>query len=68
MDRVHPLMGVCPQHDTLWPSLTAREHLSFYARIKGVTGNALRKAVEEALVDVNLLAGEARFGLILSHI
>ena len=27
-------VGICPQHDTLWPTLTAREHLLFYARIK----------------------------------
>ena len=37
-----PLMsmqvGICPQHDTLWPTLTAREHLLFYTRIKVGTG------------------------------
>ena len=29
-------MGVCPQHDVLWPSLTVREHLELYATLKGV--------------------------------
>ena len=31
-------MGICPQHDTLWPSLTAWEHLLCYGRIKGLVG------------------------------
>lgn len=26
------LVGVCPQHDVLWDSLTAREHLLLYCR------------------------------------
>jgi ABC-type glutathione transport system ATPase component len=29
-------MGVCPQFDLLWPQLTVEEHLTFYARLKGV--------------------------------
>eukprot|EP00955_Chlamydomonas_euryale_P055965 356269-Chlamydomonas_euryale.AAC.6 len=28
--------GICPQHDTLWGPLTAREHLMLYARLKGL--------------------------------
>ena len=31
-------LGVCPQHDVLWPMLTVKEHLVFYARAKGVRG------------------------------
>ena len=29
-------MGVCPQHDTLFDELTVREHLTFFAGLKGV--------------------------------
>jgi ABC-type multidrug transport system ATPase subunit len=29
-------MGVCPQHDILWPQLTARETLRLFASIKGL--------------------------------
>ena len=36
MASVYSLMGVCPQHDLLWPQLTAAEHLRFYGRIKGL--------------------------------
>ena len=31
-------MGVCPQHDILWPELTAREHLEIFAELKGISG------------------------------
>merc|ERR1711968_410963 len=47
-------MGVCPQHDVLWGSLTAREHLLFYGRLKGFTGQNLTKMVDIALKAVNL--------------
>ncbi len=47
-------MGVCPQHDLLWPALTAREHMSFYGRLKGFSGNKLKQMVKEMLVKVNL--------------
>jgi ABC-type multidrug transport system ATPase subunit len=29
-------LGNCPQVDPLWPTLTGRQHLRFYARIKGL--------------------------------
>jgi len=29
-------LGHCPQVDPLWPTLTGRQHLLFYARVKGV--------------------------------
>ena len=33
MEGMSGLVGVCPQHDLLWESLTGREHLLFYARL-----------------------------------
>eukprot|EP00878_Enallax_costatus_P039465 GHUV01045210.1.p1 GENE.GHUV01045210.1~~GHUV01045210.1.p1 ORF type:complete len:134 (-),score=17.08 GHUV01045210.1:35-436(-) len=38
MDAIYSLMGVCPQHDLLWETLTGREHLLFYGRLKGLKG------------------------------
>jgi ATP-binding cassette subfamily A (ABC1) protein 3 len=35
MDEVRRLLGVCPQHDILFDTLTVREHLRFYAILKG---------------------------------
>ena len=48
------VQGVCPQHDLLWETLTAREHLNFYARLKRLSGPHLTAAVDSALRSVNL--------------
>ncbi|PKU86162.1 ABC transporter A family member 6 [Dendrobium catenatum] len=57
MDEIYASMGVCPQHDLLWETLTGREHLLFYARLKNLKGAALIQAVEESLKSVNLFHG-----------
>jgi ABC-type multidrug transport system ATPase subunit len=31
-------MGVCPQFDVLWESLSAREHLHVFGSLKGLSG------------------------------
>lgn len=41
MSYIYSIMGVCPQHDLLWDTLTGREHLLFYGRLKGLTGEVL---------------------------
>jgi ABC-type Na+ transport system ATPase subunit NatA len=35
MDQVRHSMGVCPQHDVLFEKLTVREHILFFAQLKG---------------------------------
>ncbi|XP_043704668.1 ABC transporter A family member 7-like isoform X2 [Telopea speciosissima] len=57
MDKIYTNMGVCPQHDLLWETLTGREHLLFYGRLKNLKGSALTQAVEESLRSVNLFHG-----------
>ncbi|KDP31226.1 hypothetical protein JCGZ_11602 [Jatropha curcas] len=57
MEWIYTSMGVCPQHDLLWETLTAREHLLFYGRLKNLKGSALKQAVEESLRSVNLCNG-----------
>ncbi|KAF6159969.1 hypothetical protein GIB67_033053 [Kingdonia uniflora] len=57
MDRIYTSMGVCPQHDLLWETLTGREHLLFYGRLKNFKGAALMQAVEDSLRSVNLFHG-----------
>ncbi|XP_058110844.1 ABC transporter A family member 7 [Magnolia sinica] len=57
MDKIYTNMGVCPQHDLLWETLTGREHLLFYGRLKNLKGSALTNAVEESLKSVNLFHG-----------
>ncbi|XP_076880509.1 ATP-binding cassette, sub-family A (ABC1), member 7 [Brachyhypopomus gauderio] len=36
MEQVHQLMGYCPQFDAISDLLTGREHLEFYARLRGI--------------------------------
>jgi len=54
INEVHLQMGVCPQFDLLWPDLTIKEHLSFYARLKGVPRKEEKKRVESAMKEVYL--------------
>jgi len=57
MQHIYKRMGVCPQHDLLWEQLTAREHLRFFGRLKGLSGTELEAAVEAGLRSVNLANG-----------
>lgn len=57
MSKVYNSMGVCPQHDLLWETLTGREHLLFYGRLKNLNFGALDRAVVESLKSVNLYYG-----------
>jgi ABC-type multidrug transport system ATPase subunit len=54
--RARGALGVCPQHDVLWGSLTPRQHMAFYGRLKGLRGPALRTAAAEALAAAGLAA------------
>ena len=61
IDLVHGKTGICPQHDVLWDSLTVKEHLEFYANMKGVqTGAVLKQHVKDALIEVGLLKCQHR--------
>jgi len=53
MQKIHESLGVCPQHDIVYPLLTVREHLLLYARMKGAN-----KADEKELVEASLEAVE----------
>ena len=54
ISAIYADMGVCPQHDLLWPALSAREHLRFYGRLKGLSGKSLKEAIKHMLEKVNL--------------
>lgn len=36
MEAIRRVMGVCPQFDILWDSLTGLDHLLLFAAIKGM--------------------------------
>ncbi len=54
MGEVYLNIGICPQHDILWPDLTVEEHLLFYARLRGVSPENEQKKVTQAIKDVEL--------------
>lgn len=56
MDQIRENMGVCPQHDVLWPQLTAREHLELYAGFKRLYYKDMEEDVAQRLNDVALTA------------
>ena len=48
------LIGYCPQHDAIFPTLTVEETIKFYALVKGIRTNKIRPVVEKAIRDLNL--------------
>ncbi|KAK9828716.1 hypothetical protein WJX72_001692 [[Myrmecia] bisecta] len=55
LERARALMGVCPQFDVLWDSLTGREHLLLFAAIKGLPPSKCAAEADELLDSVRLL-------------
>jgi ABC-type multidrug transport system ATPase subunit len=53
-EGVRTSLGVCPQHDVLWPELTVEEHLHLFAALKGVPPAAVRAEGAKALALVGL--------------
>ena len=47
-------LGVCPQFDTTWPSLTVQEHFKLYARMKGCSNDQLSATVQSMAEQVEL--------------
>jgi ATP-binding cassette subfamily A (ABC1) protein 1 len=59
MKQIRQSLGLCFQHDVLYKELTVEEHLIFYARIKGYTGEQLNEVVQTKIKEVGLT--EKRF-------
>lgn len=51
MGAIRQEIGICLQHDCLFPELTVREHVQFFARLKGMYA---RMSYEEAEAKVDL--------------
>jgi ABC-type multidrug transport system ATPase subunit len=49
------LIGYCPQFDALFEFLTGREHLHFYARVRGLTDHQRDTAVDALLERLSLV-------------
>ena len=58
MGLVHKVIGVCPQFDKVWGDLTVRQHLVFYALLKGVP-RSRTSVVARQLAEKVELAGDS---------
>ncbi|KAK1897676.1 Phospholipid-transporting ATPase ABCA1 [Dissostichus eleginoides] len=54
MERVHQLMGYCPQFDAISDLLTGREHLELYARLRGVSEESVAKVAQWGVTKLGL--------------
>ena len=52
------LLGIVPQEAGLFGRLTLQQHLTYFGRIRGLSGQALRSRVQELIRELNL--GEHR--------
>ncbi|EXB20714.1 ABC transporter A family member 2 [Morus notabilis] len=52
--NVRKLIGVCPQFDVLWDSLTGQEHLFIFASIKGLNPTSIQSVIEKLLAETGL--------------
>ena len=61
-------LGICPQHDILFPKLTVREHLEMFCYFKGFDVTKIKEEVDNTLQDFrihdieNVLAGTLSAG------
>jgi ABC-type multidrug transport system ATPase subunit len=59
MNEIRNNIGICLQHDCLFPQLTVQEHIEFFARLKGMYERYSREEVSEkvrqSIEDVALL-------------
>ncbi|KAM9449520.1 phospholipid-transporting ATPase ABCA1 isoform 1-T2 [Clarias gariepinus] len=55
MSQVHQHMGYCPQFDAIDDLLTGREHLEFYARLRGVPEREVTKVAEWGIQKLGLV-------------
>ncbi|XP_072414639.1 cholesterol transporter ABCA5 isoform X1 [Chiloscyllium punctatum] len=52
--QIRKMMGVCPQFDVLFYSLTVKEHLKILAMIKGITAQEIDKEVLNVIKELDM--------------
>jgi ABC-type multidrug transport system ATPase subunit len=70
MQEIREDLGICLQHDCLFPLLTVKEHIRFFARIKGlydsVSFEDAENSVDNSIRDVALFEKRNTFSKDLS--
>ncbi|XP_052061510.1 phospholipid-transporting ATPase ABCA3-like [Mytilus californianus] len=64
--NVRRSLGLCPQHNILFDTLTVKEHLIFYAKMKGCPSDQISKEVEEMVKIIGLEQKLNRYSMTLS--
>ncbi|KAG0722166.1 ATP-binding cassette sub-family A member 3 [Chionoecetes opilio] len=54
MDEVRRSLGLCPQHDILFDDLTVAEHITFFSKLKGMSGDAAQEEVNVMVKKLKL--------------
>lgn len=54
MELIRKKMGVCPQHDILFDTLTVQEHLELFATFKGMDAKDIPQEVSKIIDDIDL--------------
>ncbi|KAI9142741.1 hypothetical protein BKA69DRAFT_1123797 [Paraphysoderma sedebokerense] len=52
--EIKKIIGICPQHDLLFPTLTVLEHLRIFALIKNITPESIESHVEKVIEAMRL--------------
>ncbi|XP_047518693.1 cholesterol transporter ABCA5-like isoform X1 [Pieris napi] len=55
MHEIRQMTGVCPQQDVLFDLLSVKEHLKFFAAVKGIPSKRIADEVHKAVSEVGLL-------------
>ena len=66
ISEVYPRLGYMPQQRPLYPDLTVKENLEFYAGLYGIRGQELSRRIEEVLKVVDLSQTKERITGMLS--
>lgn len=54
MSAIRESLGVCPQKNVIFPSLTVKEHLEMVAMLKGMSVRDIKKAVDDMISRIGL--------------
>ena len=66
LSNVRKKLGVCPQHDVLWDTLTVMEHLQLFAALKGVCEDKIDQLCWDTIALVGLTEKREQYSVTLS--
>nr|CAH59462.2 ATP-binding cassette transporter sub-family A [Pecten maximus] len=66
IQHVRQSLGMCPQHNILFDTLTVQEHLEFFAKLKGCESSMVRQEVDEMIKILELEPKRDSFSVTLS--